>query len=104
MFDFAIGVVATLSAEFLIAHAWIWYEGRNGTTVSSIEREVRSVASAAVNVERAVVKEVTQDVKRVDQFFESMYDKPKPAQVIPPPTVPRGGGTPVPSVVMSTPQ
>ena len=130
--DFAMGAGATLAVEFVIAHAWLWYQGGGSNTVSgtlgTIETDLSKVKTGVVNLEQKVVSgvkgaanAVVTDVRgvesRTDQFFNSWFHSNTTPAVTPTAqtapvvqaapvvaqTAPQTSGTPVPSVVLSAP-
>lgn len=126
--DVTLGVAGTLAAEFLLAHAWLWYEGGGSNTVTkavtTIEADVSALKAKTVTLEQTVVADVKSvantaknEVDRVEKFFGDWLHPNTVAQTAPvaqsapvaqtapvaqsAPTTPpatSSGGTPVPSV------
>lgn len=116
--DVAFGIAGTLTMEFLLAHAWIWYEGGGSKTVTNVEADAVAVKDGVMTFEKLVINDVKSvgntvvaEKDRVEQFFgDWMHKNTAPVstqtatpavQASPAPSTPpttSSGGTPVPSV------
>lgn len=104
--DFVFGMAATLSAEFLLAHAWMWYSGGGANTVSGLISTVENDLSKIKATSSAFERRASLDVKSIPKTVETSVENAIQRVIHPSAPVmtqPTSGGTPVPTVVMSAP-